>query len=146
MNKTTKTVNTLTATTEVPIRFNEVDSLKVVWHGHYYRYFEDAREAFGKEYDIDYLTVYEQGIVIPIVESSCEHKRPLNYGDTAIIEITFHDLPAAKIRFTYKVYRKSDGKLSAKGATTQVFLNLDGELLLNIPPFINSWRKKWNLI
>ncbi len=146
MNKTAKTVNTLTATTEVPIRFNEVDSLKVVWHGHYYQYFEDAREAFGKQFGIDYLTVFEKGAVIPIIESSCKHKRPLKYGDSAKIEITYHDHPAAKIHFTYKVYRKSDGKLSATGSTTQVFLNLDGELLLNNPPFVDAWREKWNLI
>jgi len=145
MNKTTETISTLTATTEVSIRFNEVDSLRVVWHGHYYKYFEDAREAFGKKYEIDYLTVFDQGLLIPMVESSCNHKRPLKYGDTAIVEVTYHNLPAAKIHFTYKVYRKSDGKLSASGATTQVFLNVEGELLLNNPPFIDTWRQKWNL-
>ena len=25
---------------EIPVRFNEVDSLRVVWHGHYIKYFE----------------------------------------------------------------------------------------------------------
>lgn len=33
------------------IRFSEVDSMNVVWHGSYPLYFEDAREAFGKNMD-----------------------------------------------------------------------------------------------
>ena len=37
-------------TVEIPIRFSEVDSLHVVWHGHYVKYFEDGREAFGKDF------------------------------------------------------------------------------------------------
>ena len=32
-------------TIEHAIKFSEVDSLRVVWHGHYVRYFEDGREA-----------------------------------------------------------------------------------------------------
>ena len=30
------------------IRFSEVDSMGVVWHGNYAKYFEDAREEFGR--------------------------------------------------------------------------------------------------
>ena len=41
---------------ELEIRFSEVDSMNVVWHGSYPLYFEDAREAFGKKYGIhDFL-------------------------------------------------------------------------------------------
>ena len=37
----------LDATTEVTVRFHEVDAMCVVWHGHYLAYFEQARVAFG---------------------------------------------------------------------------------------------------
>lgn len=36
----------LKASKDFEIRFSEVDSMKVVWHGSYAIYFEDAREAF----------------------------------------------------------------------------------------------------
>ena len=32
------------------VRFSEVDSMNVVWHGSYMLYFEDAREEFGRKY------------------------------------------------------------------------------------------------
>ena len=41
----------------INIRFSEVDSLLIVWHGHYLKYFEDAREAFGRKYGLGYLGI-----------------------------------------------------------------------------------------
>ena len=45
----------LKASKEVEIRFSEVDSMNVVWHGSYPLYFEDAREAFGKKFGLAYM-------------------------------------------------------------------------------------------
>ena len=40
------------------IRFSEVDSMNVVWHGSYPLYFEDAREKFGEDYGLDYQNYF----------------------------------------------------------------------------------------
>ena len=45
--------NILSVTKPFEIRFSEVDSMGVVWHGHYVKYFEDAREAFGAKYGLE---------------------------------------------------------------------------------------------
>ena len=42
----------LKASKLIDIRFSEVDSMNVVWHGSYMLYFEDAREEFGNKYDL----------------------------------------------------------------------------------------------
>ena len=44
----------LTSSKDIEIRFSEVDMMKVVWHGAYPLYLEDAREAFGDEYGLTY--------------------------------------------------------------------------------------------
>ena len=43
----------LKASKEFDIRFSEVDSMNVVWHGSYPLYFEDAREEFGRKYKLE---------------------------------------------------------------------------------------------
>lgn len=134
---------TLVNTTEVDVRFSEVDSLRVVWHGNYLLYFELGREAFGKQYDLEYLQVYDKGFVVPLVKTMVEHKSPLVYGDTAIIETTFIDNPAAKMVFKYRIFCKSTGKLAATGETTQVFVDNDGELCITMPPFFEEWKKAY---
>ena len=136
----------LTETTKIRIRFNETDPLGIVWHGNYITYFEDGREDFGIKHGISYLDVQKNGYVTPIIESSCQHKLPLRYGDIATIETTYVDTAAAKMIFTYKIYN-AEGKIVATGKTIQVFLHIKtNELSLTLPPFFEAWKKKIGLL
>lgn len=68
------------------IRFSEVDSMNIVWHGSYPLYFEDAREAFGKKYGLEYMNFFDEGYFAPLVELSIHYKKPIKYGLTPRIE------------------------------------------------------------
>jgi acyl-CoA thioester hydrolase len=136
----------LVSRTETRIRFSEVDSMGVVWHGNYVRYFEDGRESFGNQYDINYLDFYRENILIPLVKLTCDFKRPLLYGDTAIIETRFVNCEAAKLLYEYTIFRNNTGEIAVTGSSTQVFLNPEMELLLDIPPFFYEWKKRHGLI
>lgn len=131
--------NTLTT-----VRFSEVDSMQVVWHGQYVRYFEDGREAFGREYPgLGYLDFYANGYTAPIVDMQIQYLAPLTINDVAAIETRFIDTEAAKICFEYLIRRQSDGALVARGSTMQVFLDKDGNMMLNNPTFFDEWKKRW---
>lgn len=132
--------------TQSQVRFSEVDSMGVVWHGNYVRYFEDGREAFGNKYGISYLDFAREGIVIPLVKINCDYKKPLKYGDTATIVTRFVNCDAAKLQYEYTIYRNNTREVVATGSSVQVFLNPDMELLLDFPPFFLEWKKKLHLI
>ena len=136
---------TLTDHKEIFIRFSEVDSMRIVWHGNYIKYFEDGRESFGRKYGLGYLDVYAQGVMTPIVKIGCEYKRPVEYGDTAIVETRYVPSEAAKLVFEYTIYRKKDMEVAATGTSTQVFLTPQGELLLMAPEFFNAWKNRWGV-
>jgi len=124
----------------VTVRFCEVDSLGIVWHGHYLKYLEDGREAFGAQYGLGYIDVYNNGLVIPIVKLEVDFKRPLKYGDRVTIETTYHDCEAAKLIFSY-ILKDIEEQTVGTATTTQVFLE-KGQLCLYIPEFINQWKIK----
>ena len=130
---------------EIRVRFNETDPLGIVWHGYYITYFEDGREAFGRNHGISYLDVFDSGFTTPIVKSSCEHKLSLRYGDIVRIETTIVDSPAAKMIFRYKIY-DSNNEIACTGETIQVFLDKKGELQLTNPPFFEDWKRKVGLL
>ena len=136
----------LTDKTTLQVRFSEVDSMQIVWHGEYIRYFEDGRESFGRTFGISYMDVYGNGYTIPVVEIGCEYKAPLKVGDRAIVETRFINNDSAKIVFEYAVYRESDNALAATGHSVQVFLNKNFELELSNPDFFIEWKKRWNII
>jgi len=127
------------------VKFSEVDSLKIVWHGHYIRYFEDAREAFGKKYGIGYLDIFEQGFTIPLVEVNCKYKRQLVYGDRITIRCTLINTPAAKIIFDYAIKKEGSDEVIAEGRTVQVFLDLKGDLQLYAPEYFVNWKRNLHL-
>ncbi len=135
----------LTVSHPVRVRFNETDPLGIVWHGYYITYFEDGREAFGRQHGISYLDVAHHGYTTPIVKSLCEHKLSLRYGDVARIETTIIDTPAAKMIFRYTIYDANE-VIVCTGETIQVFLNKEGELMLTNPPFYEAWKRKMGLI
>ncbi len=126
----------------IPVRFSEVDSMGVVWHGNYIRYFEDGREDFGNKFNINYIDFRNRGILIPVVKIDCNYKKPLFYGDTVIVETRFVNCEAAKILYEYTLLREKTGEVAATGSSAQVFLNLDRELLLDFPPFFLEWKRK----
>jgi acyl-CoA thioester hydrolase len=133
--------------TEVLVRFNEADPLGIVWHGHYIRYFEDGREAFGATHGLSYLDVYNKGFVIPIVNVQCDFKKSVRYGDRVIVETTYLPCEAAKMEFKYRLFNAATGELAATGCSTQVFLNKEGSVLqLTNPPFFEDWKRKHGLI
>lgn len=130
---------------EISVRFSEIDSMGILWHGHYIKYFEDGREAFGKEYDLGYFQVYEEGYMIPIVKVDCNFKRPIRYQDQVIVETTFVDTPAAKIIFEYRVYCKNTNEVFATGRSEQVFLDKNYQLYLTLPDFFVAWKSQRGL-
>ena len=132
--------------TEIKVRFGEVDSMRIVWHGNYLRYFEDGRESFGEKYKLGYLDVYKHNVMIPLVKVTCDFKKPLVYGDTAIVETRFVNTDAAKIVFEYTVFRASDLEVMATGSSVQVFLTPEGELVLFPPEFFTGWKRYWGII
>jgi len=129
--------------TEIRVRFNEVDSMKVVWHGHYLKYFEDGREAFGEQYGLSYMDFYSNRIFVPLVKVEMDFKRSLKWGERAIVETRFVDSLAAKLILAYTIYNKDTNEVIATGKSVQVFLDLNNELLLSMPEFYLEWRKKW---
>lgn len=136
----------LTHSIEQDVKFSEVDSLGVVWHGHYPQYFEDGREAFGKQYNLGYLDFYSNGFVVPIVNIQCDYKLFLRYGDRLIIETTYVSSLAAKINFEYRILKANTQELVATGSSVQVFLNADGlGLQLNNPEFFQNWKEKYGM-
>ncbi|MEZ2445134.1 acyl-CoA thioesterase [Chitinophaga sp. RCC_12] len=137
----------LTECTNILIRFNEADPLGIVWHGHYVRYFEDGREAFGEKYGLRYLDIFEEGFTVPVVNVQCDYKRSLRYGDRVVVETRYVDDLAAKIKFEYILTNPATGEIVAKGSSVQVFLDKEtSSLQLIAPPFFSEWKKKHGLV
>lgn len=133
-------------TKDIDVRFSEVDSMGIVWHGHFIKFFEDGREAFGQKYDLGYMQVHEQGFFMPIVEVNCKYRKPISYKDKVAVETIYKDTPAAKVIFEYKIYNKVSNEVYATGNSVQIFLTKERELHLTLPDFFVEWKIEHGLL
>ncbi|MDR2921012.1 MAG: acyl-CoA thioesterase [Tannerella sp.] len=142
----TKDENMLKASKEFEVRFSEVDSMNIVWHGSYALYFEDAREEFGKKYGLSYQLYFENECPAPLVELNLKYMKPLLHAQRARVDITFRNTRAAKVVFDYEIRLLEDESLVTTGTSTQVFVDKHHNLMLTNPPFFEEWKKKHSLL
>lgn len=127
------------------IRFSEVDSMNVVWHGSYMLYFEDARELFGEKFDLTYMGYVRHGYYAPMVEMNIQWKKPILYGMQPRIDIIYRPTVAAKVVFDYEIHDTADESLIATAHSVQVFMDLNYQLVLYSPKFYEEWQQRWKV-
>ncbi len=120
-------------TTVIPVRFQEVDSYRVVWHGHYLQYLEVARDALCAAGGFTPKRALDLGYTVPIVRFEVHLKRPARLDDVLEVSTRLRKLEVAKLVLDYEVRRLPVRELLATGVTEQVLLNPRGELMLVFP-------------
>lgn len=133
----------LRTTVRFKIRFSEIDAMRVVWHGAYVKYLEDAREHFGKVFELSYDLIEREGFFAPIVDMSIQYKKPLTYNMEPEITIIYRPTEAAKIVFDYEIRDTASGEIMVTARTIQVFMERNYELMWTNPEFYEQWKKKW---
>ena len=133
-------------TATVRVRFNEVDALHIVWHGHYVNYFEEGRRALGRRLGIDYTTFIEKRIAVPVIRLEVNFLAPAHLADSLIVVTRLLKSESARLDFDYEVRREAGNALLTTGSTSQVFTTPSGELILNWPPFMLERLKTWEAL
>ena len=141
--KAMEDVKMLSLVTQVTVRFSEVDSLGVVWHGNYVKYMEDGREAFGREYGLGYMRICQVGYCTPVVGLNVEYCSPARLDDNLEVTTVYVPQKASKQVYEYEIRNKADGRLIVKAESVQLIMSLDGELEASKPEFFREWEKKY---
>ncbi len=132
----------LRAVAEGRVRFQEVDAMGIVWHGHYASFFEKGRIAFGDRYGMSYQEFRRQRTPAPVVRFHCDYKRPLLFDENYTVETSLHWNDAARLDFSYAI-RNSGSDICATGYTVQLLTDKNGEICLLLPDWLASFRRYW---
>lgn len=120
--------------TPLQVRFHEVDSYRVVWHGHYVGWFEVGRNDLTERFGMGPLQLREDRLLAPVVAMDCQFKFPAVFGDSLLVQTTLERTEVAKLIFHYRVFHRGNGRVLATGSTTHVLTDLSGILLYRVPP------------
>jgi len=108
---------------ELEVPFHDVDAMQIVWHGHYYKYFEVARTKLLRKIDYDVEEMEASGYSWPIIKAHCKYIRPLRYGQTMRVWATVWEYEN-RLTIRYRVEDAFTRQKHATGETIQVAVNL----------------------
>jgi acyl-CoA thioester hydrolase len=117
---------------ELEVPFFDVDSLRVVWHGHYYKYFELARTELLRSRGLDLGDLIGPRYRFVVIETRCRHAFPLRYGERARVAAWFGDVEH-RLFIRYEITNLTQRRRAARGHTVLATLDAAGELLLRTP-------------
>jgi len=96
-----------TSQSKIRVRYAETDQMGVVYHSHYFQYFEVARAEAIRELGFTYADMERTGVIMPVIEVQCRYLRPALYDDLLTVKVILKDLPLHhKIEFHQEVYNE----------------------------------------
>jgi acyl-CoA thioester hydrolase len=122
---------------QTPVHFSEVDSMDIVWHGHYLRYCETAREYWCSQRQLSYAQMKAVGSVAPVVRCQLEYLAPARQGQLLTVRVARVPETEPFLNLFYEIINP-DGVLLCIAETVQVFVDRQGIPYLSAPPEVEA--------
>ena len=122
MIRKTKTV-ILTTSVDIDIPFHDCDSMNIVWHGNYAKYFEVARCALLRLFNYDYLDMQASGYMWPIVDMKIKYIASARFTQIISVAASLVEYEN-RLKITYIITDKLSGEKLTKGSTIQAAVDM----------------------
>ncbi|MDF2678701.1 MAG: yneP [Bacillota bacterium] len=110
-------------------QYYETDQMGIIHHSNYIKWFEEARCHILDQMGFSYDKMEEAGIIIPVLNVSCEYKAMVHFGDTVIIIPKIEKFNGIKLEMSYKIYDAKTRELKTVGETKHCFLNKEDKIV-----------------
>jgi acyl-CoA thioester hydrolase len=119
--------------TELTVPFFDVDSMEVVWHGHYVKYLEIARCALLDALGHGYVRMKDTGYAWPIIDLQLRYARAARFGQALVVRAELVEWQN-RLKIHYTLSDAASGERLTRASTIQVAVKLaDGEMQLVSP-------------
>jgi acyl-CoA thioester hydrolase len=119
--------------------FHDCDPMRVVWHGHYFKYFEVARCALLRRFDYDYPQMQASGFLFPIVDTRVKYLRSLHFAQPMQVQAQIVEWEN-RLKIEYEIRDAGSNELLTRAHTIQVAVALaSGEMQYVCPPIL--WQR-----
>lgn len=124
------------------VRFNETDTMGVVYHPNYLHWFEMARVEYLRACGVSLNDLMDEGILFPIADVQMHYMNSCKFDDEYEVQVVMSAFNKAKMDFACKIYRVKDGALAVEGTCRNVFTDKSGRVIRLTP----QWFEKINKV
>jgi acyl-CoA thioester hydrolase len=103
--------------------FQDADPMGVVYHGNYFRYFEEARRVLMEKINYNYLDMQASGYLWPVIDSHVKYVKAIPFNHQIRITATLSEWEN-RLRVDYIIYDAQTGERMTKAYTRQVAVEI----------------------
>nr|WP_233843877.1 acyl-CoA thioesterase [Dyella sp. 2HG41-7] len=128
---------------DVLVPFFDVDSINVVWHGHYVKYLEIARCALLDDVGHNYVQMKESGYAWPVIDMQLRYVQAARFGQRLRVRADLIEWQN-RLLIHYLVRDAETGQRITRASTVQVAVHLaSGDMQLLSPQvFIDAVEQR----
>ncbi|WP_248805709.1 acyl-CoA thioesterase [Pseudomonas sp. MWU13-2100] len=109
--------------TEILVPFFDVDSMHVVWHGHYVKYLEVARCALLDHIGHNYTHMLESGYAWPVIDLQLRYVRGAVFGQKINVRANLVEWEN-RLKVNYLITDLASGERLTRASSVQVAVDL----------------------
>ncbi|KTC22910.1 thioesterase [Pseudomonas marginalis ICMP 9505] len=109
--------------TEILVPFFDVDSMNVVWHGHYVKYLEVARCALLDKIGHNYTAMLASGYAWPVIDMQLRYVRGAVFGQTINVRASLVEWEN-RLKVNYLITDLASGERLTRASTVQVAVEI----------------------
>lgn len=124
---------------EVQPAFYEIDPMQVVWHGHYVKFLERARDSLLRQFDLGYEEMFRCGHFFPVIELFIRYAQPLRLGQRVSVKAKIVEWES-RLKTQYELRDAQSGRRLTRAHTVQVAVSASsGEMSYLLPSYV--WER-----
>lgn len=128
---------------DIRVPFFDIDSLNVVWHGHYVKYLEQARCELLDQLGYNYDAMRASGYAWPVIDLHLRYAQPAQFGQRLTVRAELVEWEN-RLKINYLILDAATGQRLTRGTSEQVAVSIETrEMQLTSPAvFVDAVRRK----
>lgn len=124
--------------------FQDADPMGVIYHGNYFRFFEEARRVLMEKIDYSYHAMTQSGYLWPVIDAHVKYVKAIPFNHTIRIKATLAEWEN-RLRVDYMIFDSQTGQRMCKAHTTQVAVRIDTqEMCFASPTLFTDKVQHWH--
>ncbi len=120
------------------VRFEETDTMGVVYYSKYYVWMEVGRVSLLRDVGLGSSEWARHELQFPVVQSHADYKAPAHFDDEVLVRTKVASIGTKSIRFESEIFRLPEMKLLARGHTIHALVDRAGKTM----PFSQGLKSK----
>jgi acyl-CoA thioester hydrolase len=132
----------LVSTKEIEVRYAETDQMGVVYHANYLVWMEVGRTTLVQDLGFNYADMEKDGIISPVMDIQISYKRPLRYGEKAIVKTWIEEYDGLRVSYGYEILTM-EGELAVTAISKHVCVKKENFRPVIIRKIYPDWHNAY---